>query len=239
MVSLVIASFVAGFLTVLAPCLLPLLPVVIGGSVIGGSGRRKRPFIIIGSLLVSIIIFTLIVQAVSSFIYVSDLFWHTFSASLIFFVGITFLFPSMWSRILLVSKISILFNRILGKGIEKSGVAGDVIIGISLGPIFSSCSPTYLLILATILPASFFEGIVYLIFFVTGLGSVLLLIVLLGQSAVEKFGILADTDGLFKKIMGIIMIVIAIIVFFGIDKDISVFLLDIGFLDFTQFELDI
>ena len=52
---LLFTAFIAGALTVLAPCVLPLLPIIIGGSVSGDTTDRRRPFIITGSLAVSLI----------------------------------------------------------------------------------------------------------------------------------------------------------------------------------------
>ena len=239
MTSLLLASFIAGFLTILVPCLLPLLPVIIGGSVVGDQNRKRNPFIIIGSLLGSIVIFTIIIQIFSSFFYIPNEFWGIFSGVLVLFVGLTFVFPKFWSFFSFAAKSSIFFNKSIRKGIKRKGVLGDVIIGASLGPIFSSCSPTYLLILATILPASFFEGLLYLSSFVIGLGIVLLLISLLGQIFVEKLNILADENGTFKKVVGVIMILIALMIFFGFDKTLATFLLDIGFIDISQFELEL
>jgi cytochrome c biogenesis protein CcdA len=50
--SLLIIAFIAGILTVLAPCILPLLPVVVGGSLDnkGGGVSLKRAFVVIVSL---------------------------------------------------------------------------------------------------------------------------------------------------------------------------------------------
>ncbi|USN58208.1 MAG: hypothetical protein H6767_08005 [Candidatus Peribacteria bacterium] len=43
---------------------------------------------------------------------------------------------------------------------------GSILVGISLGPVFSSCSPTYAIILAVILPTSFLFGLVNLFAYV-------------------------------------------------------------------------
>ena len=60
---LLILSFFAGILTVFAPCILPLLPLIIGGSITGDEKQKYRPYIIIGSLVVSLIGFTLLLKA--------------------------------------------------------------------------------------------------------------------------------------------------------------------------------
>ena len=57
---LLITSFLAGILTVAAPCVLPLLPVIVGGSLM--DEHRSRPLIIAVSLALSVILFTLLLK---------------------------------------------------------------------------------------------------------------------------------------------------------------------------------
>ncbi|WP_426938926.1 cytochrome c biogenesis CcdA family protein [Pseudarthrobacter sp. S3] len=54
-------AFLAGILTVLSPCVLPLLPVVLAGS--AAESNRRAPYIIIASLAVSAVLFTLLIKA--------------------------------------------------------------------------------------------------------------------------------------------------------------------------------
>ena len=82
MESLLIASFIAGFLTVLAPCLLPLLPVVIGGSL---GGAKRNAYIIIGSLLLSVIVFSIIIEGLSTLFYIPQDVWVYIAGALVFF----------------------------------------------------------------------------------------------------------------------------------------------------------
>lgn len=237
---LLIGSFIAGFLTVLAPCILPLLPVVIGGSLGSNTTTKRNPYIIIGSLAVSIVAFTLIIHGISSLLYVSDSVWRYFSATLVLIVGISFLFPSIWVKIPLVSKLSLSSNRQLGSGFQKKGTMGDVIIGSSLGPVFTSCSPTYFLILANVLPKNFIEGFIYLLAYAAGFSVVLLFIALIGDTLLSKLNILARNEGRFKKTIGILIILSAILLYTSLDKEISTLLLDLNlFVDTTDIELNI
>ena len=219
--ALLLSSFVAGFLTVIAPCILPLLPVVIGGSL---GGEKRNPFVVIGSLLVSIIIFTILIEGISQITYIPDTVWRYISATLILIVGLSFLFSSYWAKLPFVSKLSISSNKALGKGAQKHGFIGDVIIGASLGPIFTSCSPTYLALVATIISKDFLQVLIYLVAFVAGLGLVLLFIALLGETVIQKLNAIERV----KKIIGVIIVVIALFVYFGIDKDIGTFFVENG-----------
>ncbi len=73
--ALLLIAFVAGLLTVLAPCTLPLLPVIIGGSV-SGESNFKRACIIAVSLGVSVFVFTLLLKVSTLFINIPQSFWQ-------------------------------------------------------------------------------------------------------------------------------------------------------------------
>ncbi len=108
-----IISFIAGVLTVLAPCILPLLPVVIGSS---AAGRSKwTPYIVVGSLAASIILFTYLLKASTAFIMIPPEFWTYLSGGILILFGVTLLFPSLWDGIPGLSKISVGSNKLLGK----------------------------------------------------------------------------------------------------------------------------
>ncbi len=59
---LLLISIIAGILTILAPCVLPAIPIIIGGSIGGGKHSKARPYIVGASLAVSIIVFTLLLK---------------------------------------------------------------------------------------------------------------------------------------------------------------------------------
>ncbi|MDD5068587.1 MAG: cytochrome c biogenesis protein CcdA, partial [Candidatus Pacebacteria bacterium] len=153
MVFLVI-SFIAGLLTVLAPCVLPLLPVVIGGSLAGEEVNRKKALTIVIALGISVILFTFILKVSTAFIAIPESLWMWISGTILILFGLITLFPSLWDNLKFAARINQKSNKILGVGYQKKSFWGDIIIGASLGPVFSSCSPTYFIVLATVLPAS-------------------------------------------------------------------------------------
>ena len=126
-------------------------------------------------------------------------------------------------------------NAVVGSGYTKKSIWGDVTIGAALGPVFSSCSPTYFLILAAVLPASFLLGTVYLLAYIAGLSAVLLLIAVLGQRFIGKITWAADPHGWFKRGLGVIFIVVGLAIFTGLDKQFEAFILNAGF-NTVQFE---
>jgi cytochrome c biogenesis protein CcdA len=231
--SFLVLSFFAGVLTVLAPCILPLLPVIIGTS--AGARSRKTPYIIISSLALSILVFTYLLKASTLLIDIPSSFWGYFSGTILVLIGLMFTFPQLWSQIPGIKKLAMGGNAVVGSGYTKKSIWGDVTIGAALGPVFSSCSPTYFLILAAVLPASFLLGTVYLLTYIAGLSAVLLLIALLGQRFVGNITWAADPNGWFKRGLGIIFLLVGLAIFTGLDKQFEALILDTGF-NTVQFE---
>ena len=83
----------------LAPCILPLLPVIIGHSITDTTLNRRRLFVVVLSLSLSIIVFTLLLKASSLLINIPQDFWKWISGGIIFFFGLTMLFPKLWDSI--------------------------------------------------------------------------------------------------------------------------------------------
>lgn len=229
-------SILAGVLTVLAPCILPLLPVVIGASESGERKISKRALVVISSLSVSVIVFTLLLKATTLLIDIPQVFWNWFSGIIIILVGVAILFPSFWAKIPYVNKLSLLSNKAVGTGYQKKSYTGDMLIGLALGPVFTTCSPTYLFIIATVLPAAFFTGFAYLLGFTVGLALALLLIAYFGQSIVNLLTNRFDSAGYVKKIFGVLIIVVGLAILTGFDKKVETFILDSGYGATIEFE---
>jgi len=231
---LLIVSFIAGVLTVLAPCILPLLPIVIGRSVDGSN--KYRPYVVTGSLAVAVIVFTLLLKASTAFIDIPQHVWSYISGGIIVLFGLVSLFPETWEKISVRLKFSSSSNELLNKTTRYSGFKGDILLGLSLGPVFSSCSPTYFLILATVLPQSYATGLVYLIAYALGLSITLLLIGLLGQRLAQRLNSFSDPKGKFKKGLAILFILVGIFIFTGADKKVQAYILEKGYFDITKIE---
>ena len=235
---LLLISFIAGILTVLAPCILPLLPIIIGGSIsnVGvNEFNKKKAITIILSLGFSVIIFTLLLKASTLFIDIPESVWKWISGGIIVFLGLIFLFPKIWESSL-ITRLSIKSNILLGKGNQKKNFWGDVIVGAALGPVFSTCSPTYFIVLATVLPVNPVLGVIYLLSYTIGLCITLLFVSIVGQKIMTRLGIVADPNGWFKKILGVLFLIVGIAIIGGLDKKTQLFLLNSGFFDVTKIE---
>ena len=231
---LFLLSLLAGGLTVLAPCTIALLPVIVGGS-INGEHSLKRALVVTGSLGVSVIVFTLLLKVSTSLIAIPQSFWQLLSGGIILTLGLTMLFPSLWERVSFVGLLNRSSNRLLATGYKKQSFWGDILIGTALGPVFSSCSPTYFLILATVLPRSLTEGLVYLLAYTVALCGGLLLVTLAGQKILQKLGVASDPKGWIKRSIGILFILLGITIVFGYEKKLELLVAN-NIFDVTKIE---
>lgn len=92
-----LGAFIAGVLTTLAPCVLPMLPVIVGGSLNGSGSDRKRAYVITASLGVSVAVFTLALKATTALIDIPATTWAYLSGTLLILLGVVSLFPGLWS----------------------------------------------------------------------------------------------------------------------------------------------
>lgn len=232
--ALFIVSFLAGALTVLTPCVLPLLPVVIGSSVSHRS--RWTPSIVIGSLAFSIALFTYVLKVSVAFIMIPPEAWTYLSGGILIAFGLVLLFPALWERVPGIAKLSADSNRLVGAGYRRKSVLGDVLIGAALGPVFSSCSPTYFIILASVLPVSFALGTAYLLAYVLGLALLLLLIAFLGQRFADRLAAASDPRGLLKRGIGVLFMALGVAIATGYERKLEIAILDNGYFDVTKVE---
>ncbi|MEI7510768.1 MAG: redoxin family protein [Candidatus Peregrinibacteria bacterium] len=232
---LLFTSFLAGFLTVLAPCVLPLLPVIVGGSLSGGGVNIKKTLTIVTSLGISVIVFTLVLKVSTLFITVPEYTWKLISGGIVLLLGMVTLFPSLWKNPLL-SKLSADSNAILGKGNKQKSFWGDIIVGAALGPVFSTCSPTYFIILATVLPVDPLTGMLYLLVYTIGLSIALFIVAFIGQKIMSKLGVVADSHGIFKKVLGVLFILVGLGILTGFDKKIETAIINSHYFDVTKVE---
>jgi cytochrome c biogenesis protein CcdA/thiol-disulfide isomerase/thioredoxin len=229
-------SLVAGFLSVLAPCVLPLLPIIIGGS-FTGIENRKRPYVIVASLVTSLILFTLLLKASTTLIGIDPKVWSYLSGGIVIALGLVMLFPLAWDTIIGRLGLQARSQQLLGKaGKTKNGTASAILTGFALGPVFSSCSPLYAWVIATVLPESTAKGLVYLAMYSIGLAIALLGIALLGRKMIDRIKWASNPHGMFQKVIAILFILVGFAVATGYDKKIQTYLVDKDFLNLKTLE---
>jgi cytochrome c biogenesis protein CcdA len=220
-------SLLAGVLTVLSPCVLPLLPVVLAGS---AAGSRRAPYIVISSLAVSVVVFTLLLKATTALLGVPSNVWLIVSGGLVAFIGASLAFPKIWDKISSRVGLQSAAGSLADRSTNKTGTARSVLLGLSLGPVFTSCSPTYGLILAVVLPADPGEGIANIIAYTLGLSAIMLAVAMGGRTVTRRLGWAADPDGKFRRGVGVFLVIVGLLIATGTVRNIESWLIDRGLL---------
>lgn len=222
MLIVAILSLIAGILTVLAPCVLPLLPVIVGGSL---EGDHKRPYIIAGSLVISLMLFTMLLKATSTLIHVDPRVWSIGAGILVVFLGISMLMPNFWVRVTSGSNFEKKSREMLhtAQG-HRNSTLSAVLTGAALGPVFNSCSPTYAWVVATVIPSTPTVGFIYLAIYCVGLAGALLAISIFGRSLVNKLGWAANPNSRFQKVLAVLFIIVGLLVTSGLDRKVEAWL---------------
>jgi cytochrome c biogenesis protein CcdA len=252
-------ALVAGALTTLAPCVLPLLPVIVGGAAAsdldtshgstspGGTPKRlrglqswaarhRRALVITASLGASITLFTLVLKATTALLTIDPRTWSILSGVILVLLGIVGAFPDLWERLAATLSLQGRSDARLRAARARGGLTGDILTGAALGPVFSSCSPLYAYVVVTVLPARFGYGLTLLAAYVLGLCATLLAIALLGRRLIARLGWAADPHGRFRRILGLIFIVVGVGIALGWDRSLQTWILEHS--PITPWELD-
>ncbi|NED95815.1 hypothetical protein G1H11_10870 [Phytoactinopolyspora alkaliphila] len=232
----VVVAVVAGAVSVLAPCVIGLLPILVGRSV-GPESRSRNAWLVVVGLCASIFVFSLLLKASTLLIAVPQQVWQTVAGVILVLFGVITLAPGLWDAVAGRLRLAELGGRGAQYGSERSGVVGDLVLGASLGPVFSACSPTYAVIIAGILPAEPLEGMLYLAAFLAGLAAMMLVVVMGGRGMVARLGWGVNPHGWFKRALGVLFIVIGVAIATGLDKELLGWLVQNGWFDW-QLDLE-
>lgn len=215
---LLLISFLVGVLTVLSPCILPLLPIIFNSLFF--QENSKKPYVVIFSLACTVIIFTLFLKGITLLINIPMDILQYISGFIVLFLGVINIFPSLWDSIS-AKFIQDKSEELLRNSSRLKGNARSIMTGIALGPVFVSSSPTYGVIVAAVLSMNNWLAVINLIVYTFGLTLVMFLISRFGQNFTQNLKFIADPYGWFRKGLGLILIIVSLAFILGYGKRLS------------------
>lgn len=217
----IVLAFVAGVLSILSPCVLPILPIVLGAS---ASEQRLGPVALAGGLALSFTAIGLFVATVGYTVGLDADVFRYVAAILVIAVGVVLMVPGLQVRLAAASgPIANWTDRRFGTR-NGSGLSGQLGVGMLLGAVWSPCvGPT--LGAASLLAA---QGKnlpqVAITMFVFGIGAALplLLIGLLSREAMTRWrNHLMAAGRVAKAVLGVLFIAVGALALTGVDKTIE------------------
>jgi cytochrome c-type biogenesis protein len=219
-------AFLAGILSILSPCVLPLLPIVLGSA---ASEHRYAPVALAAGLALSFVIIGIFVATIGFAIGLDAGVFRAISAVLLIGLGVLLLVPSLSAQAAAAG--GPVSNWVEGQfgGFAANGVGGQFVLGLILGAVWSPCvGPT--LGAASLLAAKGQDlGEVTLTMLAFGLGAGLPLVILglLSREAFMRWrGRLMEAGKGGKAVLGGLLVAIGLLVATGLDKRLETMLVD-------------
>jgi cytochrome c biogenesis protein CcdA/thiol-disulfide isomerase/thioredoxin len=218
-------AFLSGLVTILAPCIWPILPIILSAPAIGK--KHQRPLGITLGIMLSFAVFTLVTSYLVKIFNFNPNILRLIAVFVIGVLGLTLIIPPLSNFLeLLVGKLSNLFG--LNRQSEGNGFGAGFITGLSLGIVWSPCAGPILAAIATLAATGKVTADVILvtIFYVLGVGIPLFIFAYGGQQIFARVHFISKHTGRIQQIFGIIMILTAIAIYTNYDQVLQVDLLN-------------
>lgn len=208
-------AFLEGIALIISPCILPILPIILSGSI---QGARKRPYGIILGFISIFILFTFFSRRLVLVFGIDLNFVRNVS------LGLLVLFAAIMISNYLAEKFELLTARLSNLGANwkifkqpNQGFISGIIFGGLTGIIWTPCAGPILaaVILQTILQQTNLTSFITLLFFAIGVAIPMLAIAIFGREIVSKLSFLKTNAVLLRKILGYIIILSVIYMIYG------------------------
>ena len=220
---LIAFAFLAGIVTILSPCILPVLPIILSGSALSG---KKQPFGVLIGFVSSFTFFTLFLTSIVQTTGVSADLLRTISMIIIFGFGLVLVVPKFYLMFeIFASKLS---SKAGAGKVRKEGFISGIILGFSLGLIWTPCvGPILASVIALAITGSV-SGQAFLITLAYSLGTSIPMILIMygGRGLISKVPWLTKNLGKIQKVFGVLMILTALAIFFNYDRQFQSFILE-------------
>lgn len=207
-------AIAAGALTVLSPCILPILPPLLSASVSGRS--RHRPFWIVLGLAASFTLFGVVFALFGSFLGLSNAALRHSALFVLFFFALSLLWPALWQRI--GNGIGRLTRRIPGSGLPAAPLS-SLLLGASLGLIWAPCAGPILGIILTLaaVQAAFAPTLVLMAAYSLGAAAPMLMIGYGSRRISDRVTSLRRWGPLSHRLFGALTLAAVVVLFFNLD----------------------
>jgi cytochrome c biogenesis protein CcdA/peroxiredoxin len=221
MLILILFAFIGGVITVLSPCILPLLPIILSSS--AGTGK-KRPLGIVAGFILSFTFFTLFLSTIVQATGIPANALRNISVVILIVFGLTLIIPKAQAQI---EKLFVYFTRFTPNSQNKTGFSGGLVVGASLGLLWTPCVGPILASVISLAISGEVSGSAFFITLAYSLGTAIpmFLIIRSGQGALQNVPWLVRNSGKIQKTFGALMIITAFGIYANIDRSFQTWFL--------------
>lgn len=225
MILLLVFSFLAGVVTILSPCILPILPIILSSTVGGVEVGNKRALGIITGFVSSFTFFTLFLSTIVHVTEIPSDLLRSVSVFIIIAFGISLLIPNVQ---VLVEKLFSKLSRFVPVAKSDSTFSGGVWVGLSLGLLWTPCVGP---ILASVITLAISGTINFSAFLITlsysiGTAIPMFLIMVGGRNLLNRFPWVNQNTAKIQKVFGAVMILTGLAIYFNFDRTFQTYILN-------------
>ncbi len=208
-------ALLAGIFTIASPCVLPIMPIVLGTSV--EQPERTRPLFIIAGFIVTFAALALTLGAVSAVAHIAQHTLRDTATALLAIFGLLRLWPAPFDW--LVARLPVPAFGGVGGESAASGSAGGFMLGMSLGAVWTPCAgPVLASILVLVVKAQNLEWSALLLgLYALGAALPMLAIIYGGQYAIRQSRSIARIAPRMQQVFGLFIVLSAAAIYFQDD----------------------
>lgn len=220
------AALLAGLVTIAAPCILPVLPILLGAAV--GQKSKLRPLFITLGFITMFTLAELFLAGITLRLHVRDDVLRLITIGLFAVFGIFMIWPHPFE--VLTQYLNKYINRANQIGSQAgTGNFGGFVLGMMLGAIWAPCAgPTFGIITALIASSKDLIASGILVFaYAVGAGIPMLLIAYGGQYATTQVRWIASYSTRIQQVFGVLILLLAVAMWFNYDTLLVTHLLNV------------
>ena len=226
MILLLLFAFAAGVVTVLSPCILPMLPIILSSGISGDAQSKARPLGVVAGFVASFTLFTLFLSALVQSLGIPTDALRSLSIVVIAGFGVSLLIPSFQ---LFLENLFSKLSQFVPTGGNKTGFHGGFVIGLSVGLLWTPCVGP---ILASVISLALTGDVSVFAFLITlayavGTAIPMLAIMWGGRTLLQRIPWLATNTDKIQKGFGLLMILLALALITNTDRRFQTLILNV------------
>jgi cytochrome c biogenesis protein CcdA/thiol-disulfide isomerase/thioredoxin len=203
-------AFVAGLITALSPCVLPVLPVLLAG---GAAGGTRRPYAVVAGLVLSFTVFTITAAALLDALGLPQDLLRNLAVGLLVLAGAAIAVPRLGD--LLQRPFLALTRR------RPGDLGGGLVLGLALGLVFVPCAGPVLAAITVLAASRDFGAETFALTFAYSAGAAgpMLAVALAGRRAAA-----ALRGRYLRPTLGLLVVAAALAIGFDVTRPLQTFL---------------
>ncbi len=212
-------AFLAGVVTIASPCILPLLPVLLGASL--GKYSKWRPVFIVGGFVIVFSGAAILISLAATHLGFNPQIIRDLGIALLVVFGLLLLWekPFEWLAIKMTPITAGASKKV---GLGNTGHVSALLLGMSLGLVWTPCAGPVLASILTLvaLQQNLAQAFGLLISYSLGVGVPMLVVAYGGQFISQKVAAVSKYTPVIQKVFGVIILLLAVAMYLNLDTQL-------------------